>query len=227
MLLHLQDRGHHIDHKAAQKNHAVQAGESALCVGNDGIEDGSQEEGSHREPQGLFVDQRRTDGNGQSRDQTGVADDRSDGVAIGNAAVVGNGCLCGNHDLRQRGADGNHRRANEELRQVKAVRQAGCTVHKPVTALDQQSQSENKQQYWNKHCFFLHILLFQLHRSFQLQAVHFLSLYRLTHRSRRLLNSIPAHQVLHVFLFTVNSMLSMRELLYCCTSHSNRQVFFS
>ena len=57
----------------------------------------------------------------------------------------------GDHDLRQGRTDGNDRCADEKLRQMKAAGQCGRTVHKPITALDQKEQADNKQQYRDKH----------------------------------------------------------------------------
>ena len=59
--------------------------------------------------------------------------------------------LGGDHDLRQCRADGNHRRADQQLRQVKPARDADSAVHKPVAALDEQCETNQEKEYGYKH----------------------------------------------------------------------------
>ena len=74
----------------------------------------------------------RAHGNRDRSDERSVANYRADSISVGNLAVAGNRRHCGNHDLRQRCADGNDRRANQQLRQVEAPRQRRCAVDEPV-----------------------------------------------------------------------------------------------
>ena len=92
-----------------------------------------------------IVHRHRADGGGERGDQRGVADDRADGVAVGDAAVAEDRGLRGDHDLRQRRADGHDRRADQQLREMKTVRDADRAVDEPVSALDEQDEAEQKQ----------------------------------------------------------------------------------
>ena len=50
----------------------------------------------------------------------------------------------GDHHLGQGGADGHHRGTNEQLRQVEPPGQRRSAIHKPVAALDQAEQADDK-----------------------------------------------------------------------------------
>ena len=139
VLFHLGDGERDISEKQAEEQHAVPAGEAPGRVGNACIQRRGEEKGRYRQPQRLAVNDR------QRRDERGVADDRSDGVAVGNAAVADQCRLRGHHDLRERRADGNDRCADQQLRQMKAVRNAHRAVHEPVAALDEQHETKQKQ----------------------------------------------------------------------------------
>ena len=81
---------------------------SAGGIGDESIDESRQEEGRHRKTKRLFIHPGGTNGNGEGSNQAGIADDRADGIAVGDAAVVGNGSLGRNHNLRQGGADGDN-----------------------------------------------------------------------------------------------------------------------
>ena len=123
---------------------AHRASEGAGGVGHTGIESGSHKEEGHRGAQALGVNLARAHRNGDGGDQCSVADDRADGVAVGDLAVTGEGRGGGHHDLRQGGTDGHHRGTDEQLRHMEAAGDAGGTVHKPVAALDQAQQTHDK-----------------------------------------------------------------------------------
>ena len=145
MPLHLQDGDEHIDHKDREIGKAHPALEAAQRPGDAGIGERRGEEEGRREGEGLGIDLPGTHGDGDRRDQAGVADDGADGVAVADAGVALHGRLAGDHHLRERGADGDDRRADQQLRQMKAAGDAHRAVDKPVAALDEQGEAEQKQ----------------------------------------------------------------------------------
>ena len=57
----------------------------------------------------------------------------------------------GDHDLRQSRTDGNDGRTDEQFRQMEPPGQRRSTVDKPVTAFNKEQQTDDKQQYRDKH----------------------------------------------------------------------------
>ena len=145
----------HVQNEHGQQDDARQAGEGAAGVGDGGVEHGGDEKEDHRGPQTFAVRLRGADGDGQSRDQGGVADDGADGVAVGDLSVTADGGGGGYHHLRQGGADGHHRGADEDLRHMETVGQARGAVHEPVAALDEQHQTHDEQKNGYEHDKFL------------------------------------------------------------------------
>ena len=150
-VFHSQHVAHDVSHEHGQQDQTHRAGEGAGGVGHTGIESGSHKEEGHRGAQALGVNLARAHRNGDGGDQCRIADDRADGVAVGDLAVTGEGRGGGHHDLRQGGTDGHHRGTNEQLRHMEAAGDAGGTVHKPVAALDQAQQTHDKQQNRDQH----------------------------------------------------------------------------
>ena len=102
---------------------------------------------------------RRLYRNGEGRNEGCIADDRTDGVAVGDLAVAGKGRGGGDHHLRQGGADGHHGGTNEQLRNMEAAGNARGTIHEPVTALDEAQQAHDEQQNRDEHKFLLLLFL--------------------------------------------------------------------
>ena len=123
-VLHLPDVGDHVGHEHCQHDKAHRAGKFTEAVGSHAVDGGGDKEEDNWRFQRLGVNLARAHGNRDGCDQRRVADDRTDGIAVGNLAVAGNRRHRGNHDLRQRCADGNDRRANQQLRQVEAAKDA-------------------------------------------------------------------------------------------------------
>ena len=143
-FFHLQYVCHHVGHEHGQHHKAQRAGELAHGVGSHAVDGGCGKEEGYRHPQGLGVYLARTDGDGDGGDQGRVADDRADGVAVGDLTMAGHSGHGGHHDLRQSSADGHHRCADEQLRQMEPPCQCRSTVHEPVAALDQEQQTDDK-----------------------------------------------------------------------------------
>ena len=57
----------------------------------------------------------------------------------------------GDHDLRQRGSDGDHGGADDQIGDMKTLRNTHGAVHKKVAALDEHHKTNGKQQNGNQH----------------------------------------------------------------------------
>ena len=147
----LTDGDNHVDHKNRQQDQAQRPGELSYNVCGYAVNGGAEEEENHRHLHGFGIDRARVDRNGNGGDQSGVADDGTDGVAVSHSALTQHGAGGGNHNLRQSGADGNHCGADNNVRQMEPTGNAGGSVDKPVAAFDQQHQSHSKQQNRNNH----------------------------------------------------------------------------
>ena len=144
--------GHiHIDGKQQQQHNAQNPAEVAGEVGVETVNCGGNKEEKHRGFQGIPVHGAGPYSHGNGGNQGRVADDGADGVAVGNLAVARQGGGGGNHDLRQCGADGNHRSADDQIRHMEPLGDACGAVNKPVAAFDQQHKTQCEQQYRNKH----------------------------------------------------------------------------
>ena len=150
-VFHLQHVDGHVRHKRCQHDDAHDAGESAENIGRNAVDGRRREEEGDGGFQRFGVYPAGAHCNRDGRNQCRVADDRADGVAVGDLAMAGQRGHRGDHDLRQRRADGDHRRADEQLRQVEAAGQCGRAVNKPVAALDQEQQTDNKKQHRDEH----------------------------------------------------------------------------
>ena len=144
-VLHLPDVGDHVGHEHGQHDKAHRAGKFTKAVGSYAVDGGSDKEEDDRRFQRLRVNLAGADGNRDGGNQRRVADDRTDGVPVGDLAVAGHSRHRGDHDLRQRCADGNDRRADQQLRQVETPCQRRCAVHEPVAALNQEQQTDDKE----------------------------------------------------------------------------------
>ena len=122
-VFHLQHVDGHVRHKRCQHDDAHDAGESAENIGRNAVDGRRREEEGDGGFQRFGVYPARAHRNRDGRDQCRIADDRADGVAVGDLAMAGQRGHRGDHDLRQRRADGDHRRADEQLRQVEAAGQ--------------------------------------------------------------------------------------------------------
>ena len=150
-IFHLPDIRRHIGHKHPQHQQAHRTGKAAHAVSCHAVDGRSRKEESHRNTQGLRVHLAGPHGHRNGRDEGRVADDRADGVAVGDLAVAGHCRDGGHHHLGQGSADGHHRCADEQLRQMELAGQRRCAVHEPVTALDKAEQSQKKQDAGDYH----------------------------------------------------------------------------
>ena len=128
--------------KQQQQGDAGQPGEIPVNVGIQRVEDRRGEEENHRRTEGSRFHLTGPHREGDGRDQRRVADHAADGIAVSNFTVAAEGAGCGNQHLRQGSSDGYHRCSDHELRYMKTAGQIRGTVHKPVSALNQQNQSE-------------------------------------------------------------------------------------
>ena len=78
--------------------------------------------------------------------ESGVFEDRADGVAVGDGAVAVEGGGDGDHNLGQGCADGHHRCTDDDFGHVETLGNTHGTVHKPVATLNQQQRAHRKQQ---------------------------------------------------------------------------------
>ena len=95
-------RGHlrrHIGRKEGQQDDAHPPAESAGGVGHRRVKDRRDEEEAHRQPQGGGVRLARPDCDGDGGYQRRIADDRANGVAVGDLAVAAQGRRRRNHHL--------------------------------------------------------------------------------------------------------------------------------
>ena len=146
-VLHaLTDGDDQVNHEDHQHDQAHGTGEPAHDVGGHAVDGGAAEEEDNGHLHGLGVDGTGIHSHGDGGDQSGVADDGADGVAVCHGTLAQHGAGGGDHDLGQRGADGNDSGAHDDVRQVEPAGDAGGTVDKPVAALDQQDQTDREQK---------------------------------------------------------------------------------
>ena len=122
-VLHLVDVDRDVGHEHRQHDKAHDAGELAENIRRNAVDGRCREEEGDGGFQRFGVYPAGAHRNRDGRDQCRIADDRADGVAVGDLAMAGQRGHRGDHDLRQRRADGDHRRADEQLRQVEAAGQ--------------------------------------------------------------------------------------------------------
>ena len=134
----LHDGNRHVGDENQQKDDTVCAREMPLEICRCGVESCRDEVKPHRCFHRAAVDLTRFDRDGDGGDQRSIADDGADGVAIGKLAVPGNRGGRGNHHLRQGRADGDHRRADQNIGNMKAAGESRRAVDEPVSCLDQQ-----------------------------------------------------------------------------------------
>ena len=77
--------------------------------------------------------------------------DRADSISVGNLAVSADSACGGDHDLGQCCSYRNDGSADEQLGQVKSVRNGNRAVYEPIAALDEHNETENKKKNRNKH----------------------------------------------------------------------------
>ena len=140
----LYDGNRHVGDEDQQEEDAVCTREMSLEIGGCGVEGSRDEVKAYRGLHRAAVDLTRFDRDGDGGDQRGIADDRADGVAVGKLAVAGNRGGRGNHHLRQGRTDGDHRRADQNIGNMKAAGESRRAVNEPVTCLDQQQQSDSE-----------------------------------------------------------------------------------
>ena len=150
-IFHLPGIRRHIGHEHPQHQQAHRTGKAAHAVSCHAVDGRSRKEESHRNTQGLRVHFAGPHGHRNGRDEGRVADDRTDGVAVGDLAVAGHRRDGGHHHLGQGSADGHHRCADEQLWQMEPAGQRRCAVHEPVTALDKAEQTQNEQNARDYH----------------------------------------------------------------------------
>ena len=98
--LDLEDGDRHVNREARQQDDARQAAEIAGGIGNGGIKHRRRKEEEHRQAQGFRVQLPRAHGDGDGGNQSRVADDGADGVAVGDFPVPFQRGGGGNHNLR-------------------------------------------------------------------------------------------------------------------------------
>ena len=84
-------------------------------------------------------------------DERSVANYRADCISVGNLAVSADSACGGDHDLGQCCSYRNDGSADEQLGQVKSVRNGNRAVYEPIAALDEHNETENKKKNRNKH----------------------------------------------------------------------------
>ena len=144
VLLHLHRGDDHVDHEHAEKHKTHPALKAPHRPSDHGIANYGGEKERTGQRKGLGVDLAGTDCNRERRDQACVTDDGADGIAVADTGVALQGRLAGDHHLGQRSADGDDGRTDQQLRQVKAARDADRAVNEPVAALDEQNKSGKK-----------------------------------------------------------------------------------
>ena len=147
----LADVGNQVYHKNRQHDDAQPSGEGAHPVGCQAVDRGGGEEEENGHLHGLHVHGAGIAGYGNGRDQSGIADDGADGVAVGHGSLTQQGTGGGHHYFRQCGADGDHRGTDDDVRQTEPAGDARGTVNEPVAALDEQNQAQGEKQNRNKH----------------------------------------------------------------------------
>ena len=144
-VFHLPDIQNHIDKEHAQHQNADCPGKTPDQVSSNTIDGCGEEKEQNGHFQGFRVHLSGADGDGDGGDQGCIADYRADGVSVGDFPVAGDGGHRGNHDFRQRGADGHDRCADQQLRQMEASGKVACAVHKPVSAFNEAGKTDKKQ----------------------------------------------------------------------------------
>ena len=150
-VFHLQHVDYHVGHEHSQHDKAHDAGELAENIRRNAVDGRRRKEEGDRGFQRFGIDLTGAHGDGDSRNERRVADDRADGVAVGDLAMAGQRGHGGDHDLRQSRTDGNDGRTDEQFRQMEPPGQRRGTVDKPVTAFNKEQQTDDKQQYRDKH----------------------------------------------------------------------------
>ena len=140
----LHDGQCHIDCENHQQKDTVRAGKMPFEIRSRGVIDSCDEIKQHRSFHRAAIDLTRFDRDGDGGDQRSIADDGADGVAVGKLAVAGNRGGRGNHHLRQGRTDGDHRRADQNIGNMKAAGESRRAVDEPVACLDQQQQSDSE-----------------------------------------------------------------------------------
>ena len=140
------DGQEHIHGKNQQHHNAQPSVETTEDVSGGHVNGGGNEEENDRCYHCLTIDRCGTDGDGQSGNQRRITDDGADGVAIGHGGIVVHRGSDRYHYLRQGGADGHHRGADDNLGHAEFLGHAHGAVHKPVAALNQQQHAHGKQR---------------------------------------------------------------------------------
>ena len=137
---HLPHRCDHINRKQSQQNQAGNPAEIPGGVGDAGVKQRGKEKERYRCAQAFGVDFAGPYSDGERGDQGGVADYRSNGVAVSDLAVSAQCRGGGYHDLRQGSTDGHYRGADQQFGQMKTAGNTGSAIHKPVAAFNQADQ---------------------------------------------------------------------------------------
>ena len=146
-VLHaLTDGDEHVHGEDGEQHEAQPLGEFTQEVGGHAVQGGGAEEEDDGHLHGLDVDRAGIASNGDGGNQRSIADDGADGVAVSHSALTLQGTGDRNHDLGQRGTDGNDGRTDDDVRQLEAAGKAGGAVNEPVAALDEQHQTEGKEK---------------------------------------------------------------------------------
>ena len=90
-VFHRQNVADDVGDEHCQQDETDGAAEVTGSVGDTSIDSSGHEEEQHRNTQALRVDLARADCDGDGGDQSGIADDRADGVAVGDLTVAGQG----------------------------------------------------------------------------------------------------------------------------------------
>ena len=100
---------------------------------------------------GLGVDRTGVADNGNGSNQSGIADDGANGIAVSHSAGTLQSTGGGNHNFGQGGTNGYDSCADHDIGQVEALGNTGGAVNEPVAALDQQNQTDSEKQDRQNH----------------------------------------------------------------------------
>ena len=140
-----------IEAEEPQEQEACPLAKVPLPISRKTVDPCRQEEEERRKPCLFPLRRLRMDGGTEPRDEGRVAEHGAHGVAVAQLSVALDSGMDGDHHLRQRGADGDHRGPHQSLRPVKALRRPHRPVHEPVPAPDQECEPRPEESQRQQH----------------------------------------------------------------------------